>query len=151
VQCSAKRICTRYKPVLCRPIQWVRHLQQPSGTQDQGTCQNSTFPSKPRNQMKIKFFVELEKSISSCGILGSNSDTNSWVKPTGKVGIQRQVKFTPEACCFFLEKKRLGLRTTCFLQHRYRVHSETNTMIKHSNRQTQWSPETKTRVMMMQF
>jgi len=78
VECSAKRICTRYKPVLCRPIQWVRHLQQPSGTQDQGACQNPTFPSKPRNKNENKVFVELEKSISSCGMFVIKTDTNSW-------------------------------------------------------------------------
>jgi len=44
----------------------------------QGTCQNSTFPSKPRNKNENKVFVELEKSISSWGMFGIKTDTNSW-------------------------------------------------------------------------
>jgi hypothetical protein len=64
----------------------VWSLQQPSGTQDQGTCQNSAFPTKLKSKKKNedKVVTELEKSVSSCGKHGSKSDINSWVKPTGK-------------------------------------------------------------------
>lgn len=55
-----------------------------------------------KNKSKDKVVTELENSVSSCSVFGSKTDTNSLAKPTDKVGIQRQVKFTQEPCMFLI-------------------------------------------------